>query len=163
MIRVPQIRLIDHENQQRGVVPTFEAKNLAKELGLDLVEVSPTENPPVCRIMDYGKFLYNQRKKQKQSHSTIQTLKEIRLRPKTDDHDREVKINHAVEFLEKGCKVQFTMLFKGRERFNREFAMEKFKAIQDHLGDKVEVVRPPTSEGRRMTMIVKPAKGGKGS
>lgn len=131
---------------------------MARTAGLDLVEVSPTESPPVCRVMDYGKFKYAQKKKQKQAHAHTVQLKEIRLRPKTDEHDREVKIRHAIEFLDRGDKVQFTMLFKGRERFNQEFAMERFREIIAAIGEKGKVIRPPTPEGRRMTMIIVPVK-----
>ena len=140
-------------------MPTAEAQNLAREAGLDLVEVSPTETPPVCRIMDYGKFKYQRKKRQKAGAAghTI-TLKEIRLRPKTDTHDRDIKLNRAKEFLEEGNKVQFTMLFRGRERFHRERAQEIFQTILEHFGDAVKVERYPSMEGRRMTMVVAPAK-----
>ncbi|GMU38717.1 MAG: translation initiation factor IF-3 [Phycisphaerae bacterium] len=157
-IRISPVRVIDQENNQLGILPTSEALNMARTAGLDLVEVSPTETPPVCRIMDYGKFKYTQKKKQKQSHAAKVDLKEVRLRPKTDDHDRMIKVSHALEFLEKGHKVQFTMLFKGRERFNMEFALGKFKEIIAALGEKGKVIRPPTAEGRRMTMVVVPAR-----
>lgn len=139
-------------------MPTSEALNMARTAGMDLVEVSPQESPPVCRIMDYGKFKYTQKKKQKQSHAVRVDLKEVRLRPKTDDNDRMIKVNHALEFLDKGHKVQFTMLFKGRERFNMEFAMSKFREIIAAIGEKGKVIRAPLSEGKRMTMIIVPAK-----
>jgi len=104
---------IDEANNQVGIINTYEALSRAKDIGLDLVEVSPFAEPPVCRIMNYGKWLYEQKRKvkkgQKKQYVTI--LKEIRLRPKIDNHDREIKINHARKFLEKGHKVQFTMLF----------------------------------------------------
>jgi len=156
-IRITPVRLIDQQNEQRGIVSTRDALNQARELGLDLVEVSPTEKPPVCRIMDYGKHKYNQKKRQKQSTAHTVVLKEIRLRPKTDDHDRMIKLNRAREFLEKGHKVQFTMLFRGRERFLREYARGKFQDILDRLGDSIKIERPPASEGRRMTMVVSAA------
>lgn len=150
------MRLIDHENEQRGIVPTREALNLARDLGLDLVEVAPMEKPPVCRVMDYGKHKYLQKKRQKQHVSHVMVLKEIRIRPKTDEHDRMIKLAHAKEFLGKGHKVQFTMLFRGRERFLRDYARSKFQDILDQLGDTVKVERAPTVEGRRMTMVVSP-------
>ena len=109
--------------------------------------------------MDYGKFKYQRKKRQKAGaagHTVI--LKEIRLRPKTDTHDREIKLNRAKEFLEEGNKVQFTMLFRGRERFHRERAQEIFQGILMEFGDTVKVERYPSMEGRRMTMVVAPAK-----
>ncbi len=141
------------------MIPTHEALSLAKEAGLDLVEVSPQENPPVCRIMDYGKHLYEKKKRQKMAAAahTIQ-LKEIRLRPKTDPHDRSIKLRHAVGFLTEGHKVQFTMLFKGRERFHREIATQIFSSIIGELGETVKIERSPAMDGRRMTMIVAPQK-----
>ncbi len=131
--------------------------NLARDLGLDLVEVSPMEKPPVCRVMDYGKHKYNQKKRQKQHTSHVVALKEIRIRPKTDTNDRLIKLNHARDFLEKGHKVQFTMLFRGRERFLRDYAREKFQDILEQLGDTIKIERFPSIEGRRMTMVVSPA------
>lgn len=134
---------------------------MAREQGLDLVEVSPTERPPVCRIMDYGKHLYEKKKRQKVAgHSHTVLLKEIRLRPKTDPHDREIKIKHAKDFLAEGHKVQFTMLFRGRERFNRDYANEVFSTIISDLGESAKIERPPLMDGRKMTMLVSPAKPG---
>jgi len=158
-IRISPIRVINQHQEQLGVIPTHEALALAKEAGLDLVEVSPTENPPVCRIMDYGKHLYEKKKRMKMASAAhVVTLKEIRLRPKTDPHDRMIKLKHAKEFLDEGNKVQFTMLFKGRERFHREVASEAFQAIMAELGDTVKIERPPAMDGKRMTMIVSPQK-----
>jgi translation initiation factor IF-3 len=157
-IRISPIRLIDQDNEQRGVVPVDEAQRMARELGLDLVEVSPLERPPVCRIMDYGKFKYQQKKKLKKRpvHQVIQ--KEVRMRPKTDDNDRRIKVQRAVRFLEEGHKVQFTMLFRGRERFHQEIGRAIFESILESLGDSVKVERPPRSEGNRLIMIVSPIK-----
>ena len=153
------MRVIDHEQQQLGVISTQEALTLAREAGLDLVEVSPTERPPVCRIMDYGKYKYDRKKRQKQAAGGhVITLKEIRLRPKTDKHDREFKLGRAKEFLGEGCKVQFTMLFRGRERAHRDLAIEIFNNIVAEFGDTVKVERPPLMDGRRMTMVLTAAK-----
>ena len=157
MIRISPVRLIDQDNEQRGIVPTAEAMRLAREVGQDLVEVSPTEKPPVCRIMDYGKFKYDQKKKQKQRSGHAVVLKEVRMRPKTDPHDREIKLNRARRFLSEGAKVQFTMLFRGRERFHRERAMAIFTAIIEEFGETIKVERPAHIEGRRMTMVVAPS------
>lgn len=139
-------------------MPTSEALRLAREAGMDLVEVSPNEKPPVCRIMDYGKSKYDQRKKQKQHKSHDQVLKEVRLRPKTDDNDRMIKMNRAKSFLESGYKVQFTMLFRGRERAHQGLALEKFNDIVKTFGDIVKVERPARMDGRRMTMVLAPVK-----
>lgn len=137
-----------------------EAQSMAREAGMDLVEVSPTERPPVCRIMDYGRHLYQQKKKLKQSQASQHhtTLKEIRVRPRTDTHDIDIKISRAKEFLAEGHKVQFTMLFRGRERAHRDVALDSFDHIVETLGDLIRIERTPIMEGRRMTMIVAPAK-----
>jgi translation initiation factor IF-3 len=151
--------VIDQEQRQIGVIPVEEALGMAREAGLDLVEVSPMERPPVCRIMDYGKFKYERKKRQKTATAAhVVVLKEIRLRPKTDAHDREIKLKRARDFLEEGNKVQFTMLFRGRERVHRERATQIFRSILDELGETVKVERHPAMEGRRMTMVMSPAK-----
>ena len=129
---------------------------MARTAGQDLVEVAPTERPPVCRIMDYGKFKYSQKKKKQKHHE--QKLKEVRLHPRTDGHDQEIKFNQAMAFLDKGDKVQFTMIFRGRERFHQDIGYDVFNAILGKLGDKAKVERPPRSEGRRIIMIVAPTK-----
>ncbi len=139
-----------------GIVPTDEAMKLARNAGLDLVEVAPNERPPVCRIMDYGKFKYSQKKRKQKSHE--QKLKEVRFRPDIGDNDRNIKLNKAIEFLDKGDKVQFTMLFRGRERFHQDLGYEMFKGFLDQLGDKVKVERPPRSEGRRLIMVLAPGR-----
>ena len=155
---MPAIRLIDQHNEQIGVIPTSDALRQAREAGLDLVEVAPTERPPVCRIMDYGKFKYNSKQKKKKQKHHEQKLKEIRLHPDVGEHDRQIKVNRATMFLEKGDKVQFTMIFRGRERFHKEIGLEIFRSIVDGMGDKVKVERPPRSEGQRMVMVIVPAK-----
>ena len=157
-IRISPVRLIDQDNEQRGVVSVDEAQKLARELGLDLVEVAPLERPPVCRIMDYGKFKYQQKKKLKDRPAHHVSLKEVRMRPKTDDHDRGIKIKRAVRFLEEGHKVQFTMLFRGRERAHQDIGRRMFESILEMLGDTVKVERPPRGEGNRLIMIVSPVK-----
>ena len=158
-IRITPVRVINQHQDQLGVIPTRDALAMAREAGLDLVEVSPTETPPVCRIMDYGKHLYERKKRLKTGSAghTI-TLKEIRLRPKTGEHDRDIKMKRARGFLDEGHKVQFTMLFRGRERFHRERGGVMFKSILEELGETVKVERMPGMEGRRMTMLVSPVK-----
>ena len=155
-IRITPIRVIDASNNQVGVIATHEAMAMAREAGLDLVEVSPNAEPPVCRIMDYGKWVYEQKRKVKQSHKKqhIVTLKEIRLRPKIDDHDRDIKVNHALKFLEKGHKVQFTMLFRGREMAHVDRGYEIMNEILKAVDEMGKIEREPKMLGRRMTMVV---------
>lgn len=155
-IRISPIRLIDENNGQVGLVSTDEAMNRARAAGLDLVEIAPNERPPVCRIMDYGKFKYAQKKRKQKSHE--QKLKEIRLHPDIGEHDRVIKMQQAIGFVDKGDKVQFTMIFRGRERFHQNLGYEMFNAIIQDLGEKIKVERPPRSEGRRLIMILAPTK-----
>lgn len=157
-IRITPVRLIDQENEQCGVVPLDQAKGMARDLGLDLVEVAPLERPPVCRIMDYGKFKYQQKKKLKARHSHEIVLKEIRMRPKTDTNDRDIKMRRAERFLAEGHKVQFTMLFRGRERFHKEIGRTIFERIAESFGDTIKIERPPRAEGNRLIMVVSPVK-----
>jgi translation initiation factor IF-3 len=155
---LPSIRLIDEKNEQIGVVPTIEALRRARDAGLDLVEVAPTERPPVCRIMDFGKFKYSQNQKKKKQKHHLQKLKEVRLHPDVGEHDRDIKVNQAVSFLEKGDKVQFTMVFHGRERFHKEIGFDIFNLIVAKIGEVGKVERPPRIEGQRMVMILVPGK-----
>jgi translation initiation factor IF-3 len=157
-IRISPIRLIDETNNQVGIVETYDALSRARDAGLDLVEVSPNADPPVCRIMDYGKWLYQQKRKEKLSHKKQHTivLKEIRLRPKIDDHDRQIKIKHAIKFLEKGYKVQFTMLFRGREMMHVDHGFEMMNEILETVESVAKLEREPKKLGRRMTMVVGP-------
>jgi translation initiation factor IF-3 len=140
-----------------GVVPTDEATRMARDVGMDLVEVSPNERPPVCKIMDYGRHKYLQSKKLKQKHHERRT-KEIRLRPKTDPHDAEIKINRARTFLEHGDRVQFTMMFRGRERFHADSGYETFRDILAGLGELAKAEQPARLMGRRLTMVLAPGK-----
>ena len=129
-------------------------------MGLDLVEVAPTSNPPVCRIMDYGKWLYQQKRKIREAHKKSQhhsaTLKEIRLRPETDKHDMAIKLNHAREFLEKGHKVQFTMFFRGRQMLHQDKGYAIFNQITESMADLAKVERPGRMAHRRMTLLLVP-------
>jgi translation initiation factor IF-3 len=156
-IRISPIRLIGPENQQVGIVSVEEALRIARDAGVDLVEVAPNERPPVCRIMDYGKHKYHQKKHLRKHHE--QQLKEVRLRPKTDPHDRQIKMKRAVAFFQKGNKVQFTMVFRGRERMHRDRAFEMLRNVAAEFGDRVKVERPPSMDGRHMVMILAPQKG----
>lgn len=154
---MPQVRLIDHEGNQIGVIATLEALRMARDVEMDLVEVAPTERPPVCRIMDFGKQKYRQRKKQKK-HVHEQQLKEVRLRPNTDTHDLDVKMKKAQEFLKRGDRVQFTMLMRGRERFHSDMAIGSMREMAEKLADVAHVERPARAEGRRITMVMVPGK-----
>jgi translation initiation factor IF-3 len=159
-IRAEKVRLIDESNNQVGIVNKYEAAAKAREAGLDLVEVSPNSDPPVCRIMDYGKWLYQQKRKSrdggKKAHQHAGTLKEIRLRPETDKHDLDIKLNHAREFLEKGHKVQFTMFFRGRQVLHRDKGYTILEHIAQSLEDLAKVERPGAMSGRRMTLLLVP-------
>lgn len=145
-----------------GVIDRDEAINRAQEAGLDLVEVSPKSDPPVCRIIDYGKWLYEQKRKQrvsrKKSHHHASVLKEIRLKPETDKHDLDIKVNHAKEFLEKGYRVQFTMLFRGRQILHQDRGYEILEQIAKSFEALAKVERLATVANRRMTLILVPKK-----
>lgn len=155
-IRLSPVRLIDQDNNQLGIVPTDEALKRARAANLDLVEIAPTERPPVCRIMDYGKFKYAQKKKKQKHHES--KLKEIRLHPKIGEHDIAVKLGQALGFLDKGDKVQFTMIFRGRERFHQELGRSVFERLVQSVAEKGKIERPPRMEGSRMTLVVAPLK-----
>ena len=166
MIRIPEIRVIDEEGEQLGVMATQEALRLAEDRGLDLVEVSPTARPPVCRIMDYGKYKYERNKKLKESKKRqhVIQVKEIKLRPKTEEHDYQFKKRHAEDFLRKGNKVKFTVIFRGREMEHRELGMDLLKSIVERFSEIATVEREPVMIGRIITMILGPKsekKGGK--
>ncbi len=150
--------MIDQDEQQVGVLEIAEARQLALDAGLDLVEVAPTARPPVCRVMDYGKWKYEQKKKDRQAkvnrHEVV--LKEVRMRPKTDPHDQLIKINHAKSFLLKGNKVQFTLRFRGREMVHLDLGRKAFNRIKEELADIAKVERDFKMEGRRLTMVLSP-------
>jgi len=150
--------VIDQDEQQLGIIDTDRARQLAVEAGLDLVEVAPNARPPVCRIMDYGKWLYEQKKKEKlaKSHRHEVVLKEVRMRPKTDPHDMMIKVNRARDFLSKGNKVQFTLRFRGREMVHLSMGRDTFNAVKEQLADIAKVERDFKMEGRRLTMVLMP-------
>ncbi|MEX0777092.1 MAG: translation initiation factor IF-3 [Phycisphaeraceae bacterium] len=157
-VRISPVRLIDENDAQVGVVDLLEAKRRAREAGLDLVEVAPQSQPPVCRVMDYGKWKYQQKKKEQKArtHSKQSELKEVRLRPKIDDHDLQIKMERAREFLGDGDKVQFTMLFRGREMVHRDIGLNAMRAIRDDLAPLSKIEAEPRMMGRRMTMVLAP-------
>ena len=153
-IRVPEVRLIGEEGEQVGVVPTEQAIIRAQEAGLDLVEVAAEARPPVCRLMDYGKYKYELRKKQQKAREKQHKIriKGIRLRPKTDEHDFQVKLTRAHRFLEQGNKVQVTLLFRGREMAHIDLGRDLLIRFANDLAEVSTVERYPKMEGRRMTL-----------
>jgi translation initiation factor IF-3 len=159
-IKAETVRLIDESDNQVGVISRDDALGRARDVGLDLVEVAPNSDPPVCRIMDFGKWTYEQKRRTRESHKKAQkhvaTLKEIRLRPETDKHDLEIKLKHAREFLEKGHKVQFTVFFKGRQMLHKEHGYDLLSQITTTLEELAKVERPSMMSGRRMTMMLVP-------
>lgn len=157
-IRVPEVRVIDSQGEQLGVMPTQKAQSLADEEGLDLVEVSPTARPPVCRIMDYGKYKYEKSKRAKQSKKKQHAVqvKEIKLRPKTEEHDYQFKKKHAEEFLGKHDKVKFTVFFRGREFDHPELGYRVLARMQQELSHLGTVEKTASFEGRVMTMLMAP-------
>jgi translation initiation factor IF-3 len=161
MIRVPEVRVIDSEGEQLGVMSTDAALARADEEGLDLVEVSPTARPPVCRIMDFGKYKYEQSKKQKESKKKQHSIqvKEVKFRPKTEEHDYQFKKRHAEEFLEKGHKVKITMMFRGRELDHRDLGMTMLARLEQDLVEVGNVERAAKFEGRLIVMYMAPIPG----
>lgn len=159
-IRSPQVRLIGPEGENIGVVTLREAMDIAAEAGLDLVEVSPAAKPPVCRVMDFGKFLYQRAKKEKEARKqqTKVELKEIRMRPKTNVHHRGFKVKDARRWLEEGKKVKVTIRFRGREMDYPEIALEDLREIATELADVSTIEQAPKMEGRRMMLILAPLK-----
>jgi translation initiation factor IF-3 len=157
-IRVPKIRVIGAEGEQVGIMTPQEAMKMADEYGLDLVEISPTADPPVCKIMDYGKFKYEQQKKQQESKKkqTTIALKEIKLRPNTDTHDLEFKVNHVRRFLEQKDKAKISIQFRGREMQHIDRAKETMKKIIATLQDIGEPEKAPAMEGRTLSVIIAP-------
>ena len=153
---MPQVRLIDDEGTQVGLIDTKEALEMAVNRGMDLVEVASEASPPVCKIMDYGKFKYKQRKKEKvtKKKQHVVNLKEIRFRPKIEDHDFNFKTNHARNFLEKGYKVKATVMFRGREMAHKEFAQVLLERMATELEDVAKIERQPLMEGRFMIMYL---------
>jgi translation initiation factor IF-3 len=153
------VLLIDEDGTRVGVVPLREALALAEERGLDLVEVAPNAVPPVCRILDYGKFRYEQTKKEREArkHQKQAELKEVRLKPKTDDHDLEIKAKQARKFLLAGDKVKFTVRFRGREMAHPDIGREMLEQIAAELRDVATVEQRPLMEGRALSLLLAPS------
>jgi translation initiation factor IF-3 len=158
-IRVPEVRLVG-DNVEQGVYSTREALRIAENLELDLVEISPTADPPVCRIIDYQKFLYQQKKKQKEqkAKSVKVTVKEIRFGPQTDDHDYKFKLKHAINFLNEGSKVKAYVFFKGRSILFKEQGEVLLLRFANELEDHAKVEQLPIMEGKRMSIMLSPKK-----
>jgi len=157
-IRIPEIRVIGSDGEMLGVIPTQEALRRAREEGLDLVEINPKASPPVCKILDYGKFKYDEKKRAtetKRKQSAVE-IKEVKLRPKTDDHDLDFKVRAARRFLEDGNKVKFTVRFRGREITHPHKAREQLVWIVDQIQDIANIEVHPSMEGRTMTMLAAP-------
>jgi len=155
-IRITPVRVVSSDGEQLGVIPTEEALNVAREAGLDLVEVAPNERPPVCRVMDYGKYKYQQRKKQNRSSSHHTKTKEIRLRPKTGQHDIDFKVKQAISFLQARDKVQISVVFRGREIVHVQEGRRVMEGVVEALVDHGKIELPPTQQGRRIVCTIAP-------
>ena len=155
---MPQVRLIDDKGENRGVVSTREAMALADQVGLDLVEISPTASPPVCKILDFGKYKYEAQKKAAEARKKQKVIevKEIKLRPGIDINDYNVKMRAMRRFLEEGDKVKVTMRFRGREMAHQELGMKVLERVRDDLIELAKVEQLPRMEGRQMVMVVTP-------
>jgi translation initiation factor IF-3 len=158
MIRVREVRVISPEGEQLGILPIEEALALAQERGLDLVEVAPNERPPVCRIMDFGKYKYQQSKRSQEARKRQKVIqvKEIKMRSKTEEHDYQFKMRHAHRFLEEGDKVKVTLLFRGREMDHVELGQRMLDRIITDCKDVSMVEQYPRLEGQTLTLILAP-------
>ncbi|MBN1576131.1 MAG: translation initiation factor IF-3 [Chitinispirillaceae bacterium] len=159
-IRTPRVRVVSNKGEPLGIMPTSEALSHAEAVGLDLVEVAPLADPPVCRIMNYGKFKYEKSKKAKEAKKKqhIMHLKEIKLHPKTDEHDFMFKMDHARKFLIKGDRVKATVVFRGREITHIDFGKEVLKRFDSSITDLAQVEQSQKMEGRNMSTIYVPDK-----
>jgi translation initiation factor IF-3 len=157
-INVPSVRLVGVDGEMIGVVTTREALAAAEESGFDLVEISPNADPPVCKLLDFGKFKYEQQKKKNEARKKqkIIEVKEIKLRPNIDDHDYDVKMRAATGFLDEGDKVKVTMRFRGREMMHQDLGMNVLMRVKDQLDPLAKVEQNPQLEGRQMTMVLAP-------
>jgi translation initiation factor IF-3 len=157
-IGVMRVRLVDERGNMVGVVGRAEALQMAATAGLDLVEIAPNADPPVCKILDYGKFKYEEQKKKNEARKKqkIIEVKEIKLRPSIDDHDYQVKMRSMNKFIEEGDKVKVTMRFRGRELAHQDLGMNVLMRVRDDLEGIAKVEQMPRMEGRQMTMVVAP-------
>ncbi len=159
-IRALKVRLIDKDGEMLGVMTAREAQVLATQAGLDLVEISPNAEPPVCKILDYGKYKYQLQKKANEARKKqkVIQIKEIKLRPTIDKHDLEIKLKHVHKFLEEGDKVKFSLRFRGREMSHQQLGMKVLLDIKERLGDTVKIEQEPSMTGTFAHMVVAPAK-----
>ncbi|MDR0389554.1 MAG: translation initiation factor IF-3 [Spirochaetaceae bacterium] len=157
-IRVREVRLITDEGEQQGIMPTIQALEMAKAQALDLVEVAPQASPPVCKILDYGKFKFENEKKVREAkkRQKLLKLKEIRMQPKIDDHDLDFKSKHVKEFLAEGNKVKVTIRFRGRELAHTELGLDVLNDVLKRIEGDYVMDKPPAMEGRFMSMVVSP-------
>ena len=157
-IRARECRLIDEAGAQLGIVGVREALALARGKGLDLIEVSPTATPPVCKIMDYGKYKYEQGKREREARKKhhVSEMKDIKMRPAIDEHDFQFKLKHAQRFLQEGDKVKITVIFRSREITHPEFARRSLDRLAQETSEIAVVEKPPSMEGRTLTMILSP-------
>ena len=160
MIRAREVRVIGADGEQLGILQRNDASALAQEAGLDLVEVAATSEPPVCRIMDFGKFRYEQQKKKQEAkkRQTVVQIKEIKVRPKTDDHDYETKLRHIRRFLEGGDRCKITVFFRGRELVHTDRGQDILARVVEDLADIAKVEQEPRAEGRTLQMLLVPKK-----
>ncbi|MXP29811.1 translation initiation factor IF-3 [Porphyrobacter algicida] len=157
-IQSPKVRVIDHEGENLGVMYTREAIEQAADLGLNLVEVSPNADPPVCKFLDVGKYRYEAQKKANAARKTQKTqdIKEIKMRPNIDDHDYDVKMRSMNKFIENGDKVKVTLRFRGREMAHQQLGMDLLKRVQEDVAEVAKVEAFPRLEGRQMLMVLSP-------
>jgi translation initiation factor IF-3 len=157
-IRVREVQLIDADGQNRGVVPTYEALRLAEEAGLDLVEIAPNSAPPVCKLLDYGRYKYQLQKKAAEARKNQKQveIKEIKLRPGIDDHDYEVKMKAMLGFFEEGDKVKITLRFRGREMAHQDLGVKVLDRVRTDTSTVAKVEQEPKLEGRQMVMVLAP-------
>jgi translation initiation factor IF-3 len=157
-IRAPEVRVIDADGKQVGILPLKEAMKIAEEKGLDLVEVAPNSQPPVCRVMNYGKYKYQQNKRiqEARKHQTVIHVKEVKVRPRTEEHDFQFKLGHVKRFLDEGNKVKISVLFRGREIAHPEFGKEMLNRFVEGVKDFTVIEQAPRLEGRNMVMILAP-------
>ncbi len=150
--------VIGADGEQLGVMPTQQALDMAMEAGLDLVEVAPHAKPPVCKIMDFGKYKYQQQKKQQEARKkqAVVQIKEIKMRPKTDDHDLQTKLRHVIRFLQAGDRVKVTVFFKGREIVHKDRGLSILERVVEAIGDQARVEQAPRFEGRTMSLLLAP-------
>ena len=158
-IRCREVRVLDADNELVGVMPTVDALRMAKEQGVDLVEISPNAEPPVCKLIEYGKYLYQKSKDQKSKKQKVVQVKEIKFRPGTDEGDYQVKLRSLIRFLEEGDKAKITLRFRGREMAHQQIGMEVLNRVKDDLVELAVVESFPTKiEGRQMIMVLAPKK-----